>query len=65
MKLSSSILIVSLYFPNLWNTEHDPPYWRGAIWLNMNYLAVRALHYYSTAKGPYHSEASQLYQELR
>ncbi|OON23096.1 mannosyl oligosaccharide glucosidase, partial [Opisthorchis viverrini] len=30
------------------NTPQDPPYWRGAIWINMNYLAVRALRYYAT-----------------
>lgn len=27
------------------NTDHDPPYWRGAIWMNVNYLAIEALRY--------------------
>ena len=36
------------------NTEHDPPYWRGPVWINVNFLAVRALHFYATeARGPY------------
>ncbi|XP_053475561.1 mannosyl-oligosaccharide glucosidase [Ictalurus furcatus] len=47
------------------NTEHDPPYWRGAIWININYLALRALHHYSSIDGPYQEKASDLYQELR
>ncbi|XP_028833404.1 mannosyl-oligosaccharide glucosidase [Denticeps clupeoides] len=47
------------------NTEHDPPYWRGAVWINMNYLAVRALHYYGNAEGPYQERAAAIYQELR
>ncbi|XP_044757932.1 mannosyl-oligosaccharide glucosidase [Coccinella septempunctata] len=47
------------------NTEHDPPYWRGQIWININYLAVRALHYYSNRDGPYQKDAAKLYKELR
>jgi len=41
----------SLY--NKKNTPHDPPYWRGAIWINMNYLTVRALREtYSLSNDP-------------
>ncbi|XP_063074376.1 mannosyl-oligosaccharide glucosidase [Engraulis encrasicolus] len=47
------------------NTEHDAPYWRGAIWININYLAVRALHHYGNLEGPYQGQAAALYQELR
>ena len=47
------------------NTEHDPPYWRGAVWINMNYLVVRALHYYASMDSPYSAQASKIYEELR
>lgn len=47
------------------NTEHDAPYWRGPIWININYLAVRALHYYRNTEGPYQKKAAALYDELR
>lgn len=47
------------------NTQHDPPYWRGAIWINMNYLVARSLHHYSTIDGPYKIRAQVLYNELR
>ena len=50
---------------NKHNTEHDPPYWRGAIWINMNYLALGALHFYSSAPGPYQDTALGIYKELR
>lgn len=47
------------------NTEHDPPYWRGQIWINMNFLAVRSLFYYSSVDGPYKLLAKKIYKELR
>lgn len=47
------------------NTEHDAPYWRGPIWININYLAVRALHYYGNTEGPHQEKAAALYRELR
>ena len=48
------------------NTEHDPPYWRGAIWININYLAVRSLHYYGyIVKGPHSPLAADLHKQLR
>ena len=50
---------------NKHNTEHDPPYWRGAVWINMNYLALDALHHYSHTTGPYQQMASAVYKELR
>uniref|UniRef100_UPI00358E6F83 mannosyl-oligosaccharide glucosidase isoform X1 n=2 Tax=Myxine glutinosa TaxID=7769 RepID=UPI00358E6F83 len=47
------------------NTEHDPPYWRGYLWININYLAAGALHHYSNLDGPYRTQAQTLYQQLR
>ncbi|XP_053948863.1 uncharacterized protein LOC128857238 [Anastrepha ludens] len=47
------------------NTEHDPPYWRGPIWININYLAIKALHHYGTVEGPYAALAREIYNELR
>lgn len=47
------------------NTEHDPPYWRGAIWINMNYMVLSALHHYAHKDGPYSGRAKELYDKLR
>ncbi|XP_030378998.1 mannosyl-oligosaccharide glucosidase GCS1 [Scaptodrosophila lebanonensis] len=47
------------------NTEHDPPYWRGPIWININYLAVKALRHYGKIEGPNAAQARELYGELR
>ncbi|KAG8054167.1 hypothetical protein GUJ93_ZPchr0001g31040 [Zizania palustris] len=47
------------------NTEHDPPYWRGPIWINMNYMTLSALHHYAHEDGPYKTRAKELYDELR
>ena len=47
------------------NTEHDPPYWRGPIWINVNYLVARGLQHYSKLEGPHQTRAKVLYNELR
>lgn len=47
------------------NTEHDAPYWRGPIWININYLAIRSLHHYKSVEGPHQKLASDVYKLLR
>jgi len=41
-------------------------YWKGPIWINLNYLALSALkNYYASRPGPYQDKAQALYNELR
>jgi mannosyl-oligosaccharide glucosidase len=47
------------------NAPGDAPYWRAPIWININYLVLRSLKYYSSIQGPFQTKASSLYQELK
>jgi hypothetical protein len=38
---------------------------RSYIWINVNYLAVRALDHYAKLPGPYQPRAQRIYTELR
>ncbi|KAI9736854.1 MAG: Processing alpha glucosidase I [Claussenomyces sp. TS43310] len=40
-------------------------YWRGPIWMNMNYLAVRELLKVARSPGPHAEKAADLYNRLR
>lgn len=43
----------------------DENYWRGNIWLNLNYLSLRALRYYAQQDGPYRELSASLESRLR
>ncbi|VDO23187.1 unnamed protein product [Haemonchus placei] len=47
------------------NTEHDPPYWRGNIWINVNYMVLSALNYYGSIPGPSRATARTAFAELK
>ncbi|KAK3809659.1 MAG: glycoside hydrolase [Linnemannia elongata] len=40
-------------------------YWKGPIWINVNYLALHALKTHYVEKGPYRKKAAKVYNELR
>lgn len=52
-------------FYNQKNTPDDPPYWRGAIWINMNFLALKSLHHYGGLDGPFKEKAMDAYVKLK
>ena len=47
------------------NAPGDAPYWRGPIWVNLNYLCLAALRHYAQAAGPQKERSAALYAELR
>ncbi|CAH0477941.1 unnamed protein product [Peronospora belbahrii] len=49
------------------NAPGDNPYWRGAIWMNANYLALDALHHYAqpSTGSPFQAEFQSAYTALR
>lgn len=47
------------------NTEHDPPYWRGAVWININFLTLKALKSYSQVTSPAGILAQSIHAKLR
>lgn len=36
-----------------YNIEYDVFYWRGVVWININFLVVRVLNYYVNVLGFY------------
>ncbi|KAF8970494.1 Processing alpha glucosidase I [Entomortierella lignicola] len=40
-------------------------YWRGPVWININYLAIHSLRTNYINKGPYQDKAKKIYNELR
>ncbi|KAG5437789.1 hypothetical protein PCANB_000503 [Pneumocystis canis] len=46
--------------------EKDENYWRGAIWININYMALSSLYKnYINTPGLYQNKAKKIYNELR
>ncbi|WKY05858.1 hypothetical protein Q1695_006234 [Nippostrongylus brasiliensis] len=59
-----SIARASPYYASR-NTEHDPPYWRGYIWVNVNYMALSALKHYGSVPGPSQAVARDVFTKLK
>ena len=61
--------IRSLSATDLWyqkqNAPGDAPYWRGPIWINLNFLILGGLHHYATRPGVAQQRAASIYAELR
>eukprot|EP00927_Polykrikos_kofoidii_P030385 TRINITY_DN26142_c0_g1_i1.p1 TRINITY_DN26142_c0_g1~~TRINITY_DN26142_c0_g1_i1.p1 ORF type:complete len:892 (+),score=114.49 TRINITY_DN26142_c0_g1_i1:64-2676(+) len=46
------------------NAPGDAPYWRGPIWMNLNFLAVTALRHYAHEPGPSQGRSKDLLAKL-
>lgn len=54
---------LSMADPNFGQGEN---YWKGPIWIQMNWLALKALSdKYTKEPGPYQQLATEIYKELR
>eukprot|EP00658_Telonema_sp_P-2_P005205 TRINITY_DN11952_c0_g1_i2.p1 TRINITY_DN11952_c0_g1~~TRINITY_DN11952_c0_g1_i2.p1 ORF type:complete len:610 (+),score=80.98 TRINITY_DN11952_c0_g1_i2:396-2225(+) len=47
------------------NAPGDAPYWRGPIWINLQYLALSGLHHYGHTEGPFQERSLTIYNKLR
>lgn len=47
------------------NTLNDQPYWRGPVWMPINFLALKGLDHYRSVSGPYQTKAQDIYARLR
>ncbi|XP_061193434.1 mannosyl-oligosaccharide glucosidase-like [Saccostrea echinata] len=52
-------------FYQVWNTKDDPPYWRGSVWINLNYLTLSGLYHYANIPGLHKKMARDVYNQLR
>ncbi|KAI1698876.1 mannosyl-oligosaccharide glucosidase [Ditylenchus destructor] len=59
-----SLSAKSRYY-DVWNGDGKLPYWRGPIWINMNYFALESLYKYSRTSDKYGQLCRELYTELR
>ncbi|KAL8877403.1 MAG: hypothetical protein Q9192_008673, partial [Flavoplaca navasiana] len=48
---------------NYYGTEED--YWRGPVWININYMVLERLLELARQSGPHQSKASDMYIQLR
>lgn len=53
------------FYYHKYNTPSDAPYWRGPIWIPINFLVLKGLNHYGTVTGPYQVKAHSIYVRLR